>query len=379
MTQELKFVFLGLSITSSWGNGHATTYRGLLKNLAARGHDVTFLERDLDFYAKNRDLPNPPYARTHLYDSFEELADRFAGVIREADLVVVGSYVPEGIRVGDWVLGLVPGRAAFYDIDTPVTLAALAKGGAEYLSREQVPRYALYLSFTGGPTLDLLQNELGAPSARALYCSVDPELYHPEDTEPTWDLGYLGTYSADRQPAVEALLLEPARRLPSGRFVVAGPQYPSDVSWPANVERVTHLPPSAHRSFYNAQRFTLNVTRAAMVAAGWSPSVRLFEAAACGTPIVTDAWPGLDDFFVRGREILVADTSQEAMRILRDVSEAERASIGERARARILAEHTSMHRAETLERYTRELFDRQARRARTTAERARTGARTSSM
>lgn len=380
MTLELKLVFLGLSITSSWGNGHATTYRALLKNLAARGHQVTFLERDLDFYAHNRDLPRPPYARTHLYGSFEELADRFAGLVREADLVVVGSYVPEGIRVGDWALDLAPRRTAFYDIDTPVTLAALASAaGADYLSAEQVARYALYLSFTGGPTLDVLEKKLGSPAARPLYCSVDTELYYPEEHAPCWDLGYLGTYSVDRQPAVERLLLEPARQWPAGRFVVAGPQYPSDLAWPPNTERVTHLAPSAHRRFYNQQRFTLSVTRAAMIAAGWSPSVRLFEAAACGTPIITDPWPGLDDFFVRGQEILVAETSAESTRLLRELPEEERASIGRRARARVLAEHTAMHRAEALEGYARELFERQARRARGASSVARSGAGTSSM
>ncbi len=357
-----KFVFLGLSITSSWGNGHATTYRALLKNLAARGHDVVFLERDLPFYAENRDLPSPPYARTHLYDSLEELFDRYGSLVREADLVVVGSYVPEGRAVGDWVQQLVPDRAAFYDIDTPVTLASLATNECAYLAAEQISRYALYLSFTGGPTLDLLERHYGSPCARPLYCSVDPELYAPEATPIRWDLGYLGTYSADRQPTLERLLLEPAMQWQRGRFVVAGAQYPDDIAWPANVGRVVHLPPADHRTFYNAQRFTLNITRRAMVEAGWSPSVRLFEAGACGTAIITDRWAGLESILTPGREIIVADAPADVLRALRDTSEAERRAIGEAARARILAEHTSMHRAESLEHYTRNLVGRHARR-----------------
>jgi len=359
---SFKYVFLGLSITSSWGNGHATTYRALLKHLAARGHEVTFLERDLPFYAENRDLPSPPYARTHLYGSLEELFDRFAREVGEADLVVVGSYVPDGDRVGDWALELAPGRTVFYDIDTPVTLEKLARGEADYLTRDQVARYAMYLSFTGGPTLRVLEERLGSPCARALYCSVDPEVHYPEERLPAWDLGYLGTYSADRQPTLDRLLLTPARRSPEGRFVVAGPMYPARIAWPPNVERVTHLAPGDHRAFYGSQRFTLNVTRAAMVAAGWSPSVRLFEAAACGTAIVSDPWPGLEELFVPGREILIAETSEDVERFLRALPEEERIAIGERARRRVLAEHTSMHRAETLERYTRELFERHARR-----------------
>jgi len=365
----MKFVFLGLSITSSWGNGHATTYRALLKNLVARGHEVVFLERDLPFYADNRDLPSPPYGRTFLYHSLEELFDRHASVVREADLVVVGSYVPDGRAVGTWVQGLVPERAAFYDIDTPVTLASLATNECPYLAAEQISRYALYLSFTGGPTLDVLERTYGSPCARALYCSVDPELYAPEAMPSRWDLGYLGTYSADRQPALTRLLLYPAQDWRDGRFIVAGPQYPDDVAWPANVERVVHLPPAEHRTFYNAQRFTLNITRRAMVEAGWSPSVRLFEAAACGTAIITDRWPGLESVLTPGREIIVADGAADVARALRETSDDERRAIGTAARARILAEHTSMHRAETLERYARELLGRHARRMQPTGKR----------
>ncbi len=359
-----RFVFLGLSIRSSWGNGHATTYRSLLRPLAQRGHEVTFLERDQPFYAENRDFDAVPWATTHVYGSLAELHERFGPIVRDADLVVVGSYVPDGIDVGRWALDLAPGRVAFYDIDTPVTLAALIDGTCSYLSPELVSRYALYLSFTGGPTLDVLRRTYGAQWVRPLYCSVDPEVHYHEETTPLWDLGYLGTYSKDRQPGLDRLLLEPARLWTSGRFVVAGAQYPDGIDWAPNVERLTHLRPSEHRRFYNSQRFTLNVTRKAMLTAGWSPSVRIFEAAACGTPIISDPWPGLDELLVPGSEVLVVRTSLEALRILRELPDAQRVKIGQAAMARILAEHTSKHRAETLERYTRELLERRARRAR---------------
>jgi spore maturation protein CgeB len=363
-----RYVFLGLSITSSWGNGHATTYRALLRALAERGHDVTFLERDREWYAHNRDLPEPPYAHTLLYGSLEELFDKHAPMIRSADVVVVGSFVPEGARVGAWVQELARMRTAFYDIDTPVTLDALARGACEYLTPAQVARYGLYLSFTGGPTLARIERDFGAPCARALYCSVDPRDYFPEDLAPRWDMGYLGTYSADRQAAVERLLLVPARRWRRGRFVVAGAQYPKDHPWPPNVAHKVHLPPPVHRRFYNQQRCTLNVTRKAMARAGWSPSVRLFEAGACGTPIVTDRWPGLEEILEPGREILVCDTSDEALAIVRDLPDAEFRRIAAAARARILAEHTALDRAERLERYTAELLDRASKRSRTVLE-----------
>lgn len=353
--KRLSYVFLGLSITSSWGNGHATTYRGLLEALAARGHRILFLERDLDHYAANRDLPKPPYARTELYEDFSDLAGRFASAVASADVVIVGSFVPEGARVAAWVLATARGATAFYDIDTPVTLAALEQGGAPYLAPELVPRFDLYLSFTSGPTLERLERRFGARRARALHCSVDPEVYRPADIPRRWDLGYLGTYDEDRQRGLTRLLLDPARRFHDGRFIVAGPQYPASIAWPANVERTAHVAPGDHRAFYGAQRFTLNLTRRRMAEAGFSPSVRLFEAAACGVPVISDSFPGLDAFFEPGREILVADTAKDVLRILATTSEAERIAVGARARARVLAEHTGAHRAATLDRYVREI------------------------
>ncbi len=353
-TKPLKFVILGLSITSSWGNGHATTYRGLVRGLAARGHEVLFLERNLKWYAANRDLPKPPYGRTCLYASLARLKQKFADAVRQADCVIVGSYVHEGTAVGEWVTQIAGGVTAFYDIDTPVTLACLERGDLDYLTRALIPRYQLYLSFTGGPTLTRLEREYGAPRARALYCSVDPSLYYPQPGETKWDLGYMGTYSEDRQPALERLLLEPARHWAAGRFVVAGPQFPRQIKWPHNVRRIVHLSPARHRAFYNAQRFTLNLTRSRMIEAGYSPSVRLFEAAACGTPIISDHWEGMDQFLKPEEEILIARSGKQALKYLRSVPESERRLLGERARARVLAEHTAEHRATQLEHYVRE-------------------------
>jgi spore maturation protein CgeB len=359
MTPPLRIVILGLSITSSWGNGHATTYRGLIRELTARGHDLLFLERDAPWYAENRDLPRPTHGRTAIYGDLAELKQRFADDIEEADLVIVGSYVPQGVDLGEWVTRTARGVTAFYDIDTPVTLAKLGRGEEEYLSTRLIRQYDLYLSFTGGPTLQRLEQEFGSPMARPLYCSVDPELYYPESASMRWHLGYMGTYSSDRQPALTRYLIEPARGWSAGRFVVAGPQYPSTIRWPRNVQRIEHLPPQRHRGFYNAQRFTLNLTRSDMVAAGFSPSVRLFEAAACGTPIITDEWEGLETLFESGSEILIARSSEEVLEMVQNITEAERSALGYRGRARVLAEHTSAHRAAELEGYALELLSRQ--------------------
>jgi spore maturation protein CgeB len=346
---SLRLVFIGLSLSSSWGNGHATTYRALLKALAARGHRITFLERDTPWYrGDRRDLPSPGFCDLVFYEGLDTLHTHRA-LLEDADAVVVGSYVPDGVAVGAWAQATSRGPVAFYDIDTPVTLAKLAAGDEEYLAAKLIPGYDPYLSFSGGPVLRHLEDHYGSPSARALYCSVDETLYRPVAIAPRWDLSYLGTFSPDRQPVLDRLLLEPARRAPDLRFAVAGPLYPEDIVWPDNVERLQHVPPAAHAAFYGQSRYTLNVTRADMVKAGYSPSVRLFEAAACGTPIISDRWLGIDEIFSRGSEILLADTSADVLDMLRSSDESGRASIGYAARTRVLAQHTAGHRAETLE------------------------------
>jgi spore maturation protein CgeB len=240
-----------------------------------------------------------------------------------------------------------------------VTLAKLERGDYEYLTPDLIPDYDVYFSFTGGPTLDLLMDRYGSPAARALYCSVDPDAYPALQREKRWDLSYLGTYSPDRQPTLERLLIEPARRTPHLRFVVAGPQYPADIEWPANVERIDHVPPSGHPAFYAQSRYTLNVTRADMIRAGYSPSVRIFEAAACGTPIISDIWDGIGTLLDQGRDIILARAPEDVLDVLDTWSEARRVALSASARRRILAEHTAAHRAASMEKDLMEAMRRQ--------------------
>lgn len=353
--RPLDIVVFGLSITSAWGNGHATTYRALARALADRGHRVRFFERDAQWYASNRDLPHPPYCGVQLYSNVASLEEFFPGEIT-ADLVVLGSFVPQGALLAEWVLPRASGVTAFYDIDTPVTVAKLKGDGCDYLTPALIPRFDLYLSFAGGPILRRLYTEWGAARPRPLLCSVDPRDYYPlPGVRKQYDLGYLGTYSVDRQPALERLLIEPARRWAAGSFCVAGAQYPQSVRWPSNVVRADHLPPSTHRLFYNSQRATLNITRADMIASGYSPSVRLFEAAACGVPIISDEWPGLEEFFTPGREILVASTTEEISMYLREMNCDDLQQVGATARKRVLAAHTAEHRARELESHVSEV------------------------
>jgi spore maturation protein CgeB len=362
LVRPLDIVFLGLSITSSWGNAHAAIYRGLVRELSRRGHRVLFLERDLPWYATRRDLARPPDGTTALYRSMEELRDSFAGSIAGADLVVIGSFVPDGCAVASWVLDIAAGVVAFYDIDPPVTLSRLVRGVNEYLSPELVPRFDAYLSLAAGPTLVRFEREYGARRAIALHTAVDPEEYYPTGASPVADLGYMGSYNADRQTALERFLVVPARRMPDRRFLVTGPGYPSSVEWPANLRRIDHhLPPREHCAFYGQLRFALNLTRSDMVGTGFAPSRRVFEAAACATPVVTDRWPGVDSFFKPGREILVVESSDQVEAILRDTSDEERIAIGQRARQVVLERHTTAQRAAELERIIVERRDARAR------------------
>jgi spore maturation protein CgeB len=349
----MKLVVVGLSLSSSWGNGHATTYRAVLRAFAARGHRVTFFEWDAPWYGgAHRDLPEPDFCRLALYPSWADVAPAAIAEAESADAVIVGSYVHEGPRIIDDLLAAGVAPLYFYDIDTPVTVAKLRRGGTEYLRADQVPLFAAYLSFTGGPWLDeVLVGELGAKDARPLYCSVDEERYRPVDPDPDLaaDLAYMGTYAPDRQPVLERFLFAPARKLPKRRFLVAGPQYPAELAWPANLRQLDHVPPSRHPAFYASSGWQLNATRADMVAAGWSPSVRLFEAAACGAPIISDRWPGIESFFSPGEEVLLPERTSDLVEILTSYSPQDRLQMARAAQRRVLEAHTSRHRARELE------------------------------
>jgi spore maturation protein CgeB len=348
----MKIVIYGLTITSSWGNGHATTFRSLVRGLARNGHRVEFVEKDVEWYRNHRDLGNPGFCSVHLYDDWFNDADALMALSSDADAIVIGSYYPDAIVATKALLDAGRGPLLFYDIDTPITVAQLRREGkTEYLEASLIPKFDTYLSFSGGPLLADIEREFGARGAVPLYCSVDPDLYRPLPPRRDYasDLSYLGTYSQDRQPKLMSLLDGAARLLPHAKCVVAGPQYPPDIKWQPNVKRIAHLAPPEHASFYSSARFTLNLTRADMVEAGYSPSVRLFEASACGAAILSDNWPGLAEFLTPGEEILLPKDAEEVRDILAGLSDDERRRMGARARERILSEHTSQHRASQFE------------------------------
>ena len=344
----MKLVVFGLSVTSTWGNGHGTTFRALLGALHELGHEITFFEKDVEWYASNRDLPHPTFCDVVLYEQWSDIQLRVRRELADADVAMVGSYFPDGIAALDELADADTPVKSFYDIDTPITVSALrAHGRADYIESRQIPELDIYFSFTGGPMLREIEDRFGAPRAVSLYCSFDPTRYRrqPQNSGYAWDLSYMGTYAPDRQPKIEEQLCVPAKQLPQRKFIVAGPQYPDEVRWPENVSHMAHLSPSWHPDFYSSSRFTLNVTRRDMAMAGYSPSVRLFEAAACGAAIVSDNWPGLDTFFTPGEEILLPVGAADVVRYLTQFEDDEVRSVGERAQARVLAEHTSHQRA----------------------------------
>jgi len=348
----LKIVIFGLSITSSWGNGHATTFRALGKALHARGHRIVFFERNAEWYESNRDLPRPPFCQLHIFEDWRQVLPQARKQLQDCDVAMVGSYSPDGIAAIDEVFNSPARVKAFYDIDTPITMSQLhERGGTGYLRQDQVPGFDLYFSFTGGPTLREIEGRFGARRAIPLYCSFDPEKYQARaGRRYDCDLSYMGTYAPDRQPKIEQFFCAPARLLPERKFMVAGPQYPRKLRWPKNVRRIMHLNPRWHPHFYSSSRLTLNVTRREMVLTGYSPSVRLFEAAGCGATIVSDNWPGLDTFFRPSEEILLPTSADDVVRYIR-AADAELRQVGRRAQARVLAEHTNDQRARQFEDY----------------------------
>jgi spore maturation protein CgeB len=346
----VKLAIFGLSVSSAWGNGHATVWRGILRSLGRLGHEATFFERDTPYYAKHRDMPAGDGYSVVVYPSWEEIERRARRAVSESDVAIVTSYCADAKPASELVRAS-KSRRVYYDLDTPVTLEMLDRGqDVPYLPDGGLSGFDLALSYTGGEALDALRTRLGARRAEPLYGSVDADTHRPDDgcaAARACDLSYLGTYAADRQAGVEALFLEVARRLPERRFVLGGPMYPEDMRRPDNVTWLPHVPPAEHRAFYGSSRLTLNVTRGAMARMGWCPSARLFEAAACGVPIVSDSFTGLGAFFMPGFDIVVAKDTDDVVEALA-LPDDELAAMARRARARTLGEHSAKRRAEQL-------------------------------
>lgn len=348
----MKIVIFGLTLSSSWGNGHATLWRGLIAALGRRGHALAFFERDVPYYAAHRDCTTFAQGQLVLYDDWKQVTPLARRHLAEADAAIITSYCPDANAAAILIFDAAPDALhVFYDLDTPVTLSRLDAGeNVEYIPSGGLGIFDLVLSYTGGGALSAVKERLGVRRVAPLYGHVDPAAHRPvvvSGTTPPADLSYLGTYARDRQPMLERLFIEPARRAAEKRFVLGGSGYPPDFPWTPNIWFIRHVPPDRHPAFFCSSRLTLNVTRADMAAMGYCPSGRLFEAAACGTPLLSDSWEGLQHFFRPGEEILIANTTEEALAAL-EMSDSELARVGRAGRERVLSEHTSAHRADEL-------------------------------
>lgn len=353
----MKITVFGLTISSSWGNGHATPYRAIFRALHGMGHEVHFFEKDMPYYRSRRDFETCDYCALTLYEEWGEVRELALHTANDSDAVIAASYLPEGARICDELLALVRPVRVFYDLDTPITLSNLKNGGVEYLDASQIPEFDLFLSFTGGKALEELETTYGARMARPLYGCVDPDLYAKVEPrgELVCDLSYMGTFAPDRQSKVDELFLELARRHPEKKFVLAGALYPGDWQWPENIVKLDHIAPDAHPQFYSSSRITLNITREAMRRNGWCPSGRFFEAAACGTPVITDWWEGLDEFFDLHRDLRVVATADDMEKVLM-LPDRELEALAEHARERTLEQHSGKMRAAQLLHYFEEAW-----------------------
>ena len=351
----MKITIFGLTISSSWGNGHATPYRAIIRALDRMGHEVHFFEKDVPYYSSRRDFDSCSYCRLTLYSAWDEVRGHALSVAGDSDAVITASFLPEGRLINDEVLDLERPLHVFYDLDTPVTLRNMEESGVEYLRPGQLKEFDLVMSFTGGEAVRKLEGKYGVRLARPLYGCVDPGDYlrTGPSREFACDLSYMGTYSADRQEKLNNLLLEPARRHPEKNFLLAGSLYPWQWRWPQNVQRIEHVAPADHPQFYSSSRLTLNLTRGEMAANGWCPSGRFFEAAACGTPLITDCWEGLEAFFDPEREVRVVASAEDVEETLK-LPEGDLASMAAQARQRTLDEHTGEVRARQLLDYLEE-------------------------
>lgn len=351
----MRITVFGLTLSSSWGNGHATPYRAIIRALDRLGHQVHFFEKDVPYYSSRRDFDTCDYCELTLYPAWANVRERALSTAADSDVVITASFLPEGRRINDEILDLGHPLRVFYDLDTPVTLNNLRHGEVEYLEAAQIPEFDLVLSFTGGKAVSSLEEDYRARMVRPLYGCVDPDDYYRVAPAPKFqcDLSYMGTYSPDRQAKVDSLLLEPSRRHPEKLFLLAGSLYPWNWEWPENVRRMEHVAPGDHASFYSSSRLTLNITRGEMAANGWCPSGRFFEAAACGTPLITDAWEGLDSFFDLQSELRVVASAEEVEAALSSPDD-ELQSMAACARQRTLDEHTGSVRARQLLQYIEE-------------------------
>lgn len=348
----LSIAFFGSSLVSAYWNGAATYYRGIIRALHQRGHRVTFFEPDAYDRQQNRDMADPPWARVVVYDATEEALFRALEQARSADVIVKAS----GVGIFDEILEEAvpqttrPGALSIYwDVDAPATLAHLAAHPEAPLHRA-IPRYDAVFTYGGGDPVVAAYEARGARVCIPVYNALDPTTHYPVTPDPRFNatLGFLGNRLPDREKRVEEFFLEAAAHLPEESFILGGSGW-QDKPMPANVQYLGHVYTKDHNAFNCTPRAVLNISRESMAANGFSPATRVFEAAGAGACLITDAWTGLEQFLEPEKEVLVACDGAEVAAAVSSLTPARAKAIGERARRRVLSEHTYQHRAAEVE------------------------------
>ncbi|MEM6772639.1 MAG: glycosyltransferase, partial [Bacteroidota bacterium] len=323
----IDLVIIGRSVLSSFENPTADLYRGLINQLAQHGHRTTFLEKAY-FGPKRpvRDMLRSPYCEVWTYSTTDDLLDQYTPVIQAADVVLLGSGVEDSERIAIWIAAEARGLKVYYDTDLAKTIHNLqqAEIAGDCLSCRTIGNFNLFLSTTGGPTLEKLAEDNELTFARPLYESVDPYTFYRTDADKSYDLGFIGNYKSDRAELLEKTLLGPAQFTPNRRFSLAGGGYEITESWPSNVTYLEYLPAANMVDFYNRQRCSLVLSRGDRRNMGFTPTKRLLAAAACGVPVLTDNWEGLDYFLEPGREVFCVNDRESVLSALYGTDEEHR-------------------------------------------------------
>lgn len=342
----MRIAWFGSSLVSSYWNGAATYYRGIVRALADRGHDVTFYEPDAYQRQAHRDIADPPWAEVVVWEPGEREAERLVRATRGVDVVVKSS----GVGVLDDVLeravaGLDGPMRVFWDVDAPATLAGMSAASAS-----RVPAFDAVLTYGGGEPVVARYLDLGARDCVPVYNALDPETHHPAAREPAFEahLAFLGNRLPDREARVEEFFLRAAGLAPEHPFLFGGSGW-EDKPLPANVTLLGHVGTADHNALNSTPLAVLNVTRDSMVANGWSPPTRVFEAAGAAACLITDAWEGIGDFLEPGVEVLVARDGEEVAELVRSLTPERAERIGRAALERVLRDHTYEQRARRVE------------------------------
>lgn len=354
MKAPVKIAFFGSSLVSSYWNGAATYYRGMLKALAGRGHQITFYEPDAFERQQHRDMADPDWARVIVYEPTESAAARMLEEAAHADIIIKASGV--GV-LDDWlereVLGLQNSGTlvVFWDVDAPATLERVTQNSDDPF-RALIPRYDFILTYGGGDPVVNAYKSLGARTCHPIYNALDPTTHYP--VPPRQDLvatlSFLGNRLPDREQRVREFFFTAVEQLPDQQFILGGNGWQENAPHYDNMKYIGHVYTQDHNAFNCSAMAVLNINRDSMARFGFSPPTRVFEAAGCGACLIMDAWAGIELFLEPGREVLLAHSGQEVVEHLRNLDPERARQIGSAARRRILREHTYYHRAEEFER-----------------------------